>query len=174
MNPIILENYIILLRAGAFKSKDNEITPMSLHKWRVLGKMAKEHHVQGFLSDGIKHIKDSQNSNIPDIDIVGQSDVASEDAKEIRVGDFVADICYEDKIIEIQNGNFTHLVPKLEAFLPKYKVSVVYPIPYRKWMCWLDPETGEQTARNAPRGSFNLYKVFIIEKYIIKVNRDFI
>lgn len=82
MNPIILENYIILLRAGAFKSKDNEITPMSLHKWRVLGKMAKEHHVQGFLSDGIKHIKDSQNSNIPDIDIVGQSDVASEDAKE--------------------------------------------------------------------------------------------
>ena len=94
----------------------------------------------------------------------------SEDAKEIRVGDFVADICYEDKIIEIQNGNFTHLVPKLEAFLPKYKVSVVYPIPYRKWMCWIDPETGEQTARNAPRGSFNLYKVFrdlySIRKYL--------
>ncbi len=84
----------------------------------------------------------------------------SEEAKEIRVGDFVADICYEDKIIEIQNGNFAHLVPKLEAFLPKYKVTVVYPIPYRKWMCWIDPETGEQTARNAPRGNFNLYKIF--------------
>nr|WP_330393610.1 peptidase T [Butyrivibrio fibrisolvens] len=84
----------------------------------------------------------------------------SEDSKEIRVGDFVADICYEDRIIEIQNGNFAHLVPKLEAFLPKYKVTVVYPIPYRKWMCWIDPETGEQTARNAPRGNFNLYKIF--------------
>nr|WP_330410399.1 peptidase T [Butyrivibrio fibrisolvens] len=94
----------------------------------------------------------------------------SDDAKEIRVGDFVADICYEDKIVEIQNGNFTHLVPKLEAFLPKYKVTVVYPIPYRKWMCWIDPETGELTKRNAPRGCFNLYKVFrdlySIRKYL--------
>lgn len=94
----------------------------------------------------------------------------SEDAKEIRVGDFVADICYEDQIIEIQNGNFTHLVPKLEAFLPKYKVTVVYPIPYRKWMCWIDPETGELTKRNSPRGYYNLYKVFrdlySIRKYL--------
>ena len=95
----------------------------------------------------------------------------SEDSKEIRVGEFVADICYEDRIIEIQNGNFSHLVPKLEAFLSKYKVTVVYPIPYRKWMCWINPETGEQTARNAPRGSFNLYKIFrdlySIRKYLL-------
>lgn len=93
-----------------------------------------------------------------------------EEAKEIRVGDYVADICYRDRIIEIQNGGFAHLVPKLEAFLPKYKVTVVYPIPYRKWMCWIDPETGEQTARNAPHGTFNLYKAFrdlySIRKYL--------
>ena len=70
MNPIILENYITILRAGAFRSKDNEIIPMSLHKWHVLGKMAKEHHVQDFLSDGIKHIKESHNPDLPDIDII--------------------------------------------------------------------------------------------------------
>ena len=82
MNPIILENYITILRAGAFKSKDNEIIPMSLHKWHVLGRMAKEHHVQDFLSDGIKHIKESQTSDIPDINIVEQSDISAEDAKD--------------------------------------------------------------------------------------------
>ena len=82
MNPILLENYITILRAGAFKSKDNEILPMSLHKWHVMGKLAKEHHVQGFLSDGINHIKESQLSNIPNINIVEQSDIAAEDANE--------------------------------------------------------------------------------------------
>lgn len=83
MNPIILENYITILRAGAFKSKDNEIIPMSLHKWHVLGKMAKEHNVQDFLSDGIKYIQESQNSDIPDINIVDQSIIAAEDANDI-------------------------------------------------------------------------------------------
>ena len=82
MNPILLENYITILRAGAFRSKDNEIIPMSLHKWHVLGRMAKEHHVQDFLSDGIKHIKESQTSDIPDINIVEQSDISAEDAKD--------------------------------------------------------------------------------------------
>ncbi len=83
MNPIILENYITILRAGAFRSsKDNEIIPMSLHKWHVLGKMAKEHNVEDFLSEGIKHIQESQNPDIPDINIVEQSDISTEEAKE--------------------------------------------------------------------------------------------
>lgn len=83
MNPIILENYITILRAGAFRSsKDNEIIPMSLHKWHVLGKMAKEHNVEDFLSEGIKHIQESQNPDIPDINIVEQSDISTEEAKD--------------------------------------------------------------------------------------------
>ena len=85
MNPIILENYITILRAGAFKSKDNEIIPMSLYKWHVLEKMAKEHHVQGFLTDGIRNIKESgqQNNDIPDIDIIEKSDTSAEDTQDI-------------------------------------------------------------------------------------------
>lgn len=84
----------------------------------------------------------------------------SEACKEVRIGDYVADICYENEIIEIQNGNFGHLVPKLEAFLPKYHVTVVYPVPHRKWTCWIDPQTGEQTARNETHGAYNIYNVF--------------
>lgn len=77
MNPIIIDNYITLLRAGAFKSKNNEILPMSLHKWRMLGNMAKEHHVQTFLADGIALIKESDPDNaknLPDLKDVGLSE----------------------------------------------------------------------------------------------------
>ena len=82
MNPIILENYITILRAGAFRSKDNEIIPMSLHKWHVLGRMAQEHHVQDFLSDGIKHIKESHNPDLPDIDIIEKPEKSAEEVNE--------------------------------------------------------------------------------------------
>ena len=77
MNSIIIDNYITLLRAGAFKSKNNEILPMSLHKWRMLGNMAKEHHVQTFLADGIALIKESDPDNaknLPDLKDVGLSE----------------------------------------------------------------------------------------------------
>jgi hypothetical protein len=82
MNPIILENYITILRAGAFKSKDNEIIPMSLHKWHVLGKMAKEHNVQDFLSNGIKNIQESHNPDLPDIDIIEESEISADDVNK--------------------------------------------------------------------------------------------
>lgn len=74
MNSIIIDNYITLLRAGAFKSKNNDILPMSLYKWRILGNMAKEHHVQTFLADGMALIKDSDPNNaknLPSTDAVG-------------------------------------------------------------------------------------------------------
>jgi hypothetical protein len=76
MNSIIIDNYITLLRAGAFKSKNNEILPMSLHKWHILGNMAKEHHVQTYLADGMALIKDSDPDNaknLPSVDDVGLS-----------------------------------------------------------------------------------------------------
>ena len=82
MNPILLENYITILRAGAFRSKDNEIIPMSLHKWHVLGKMAKEHHVEDFLSNGIKHIQESHNPDLPDIDIIEKPEESAEETNE--------------------------------------------------------------------------------------------
>ncbi len=73
MNSIIKENYITLLRTGAFKSNSQEILPMSLYKWHILANIAKEHHVQSYLAEGIKILNDSQSSNIPDINDIGIS-----------------------------------------------------------------------------------------------------
>ncbi|WMC92706.1 hypothetical protein [Kineothrix sp. MB12-C1] len=32
---------------------------------------------------------------------------------------------------------------KLEVFLERHPVTVVYPIPHTKWLIWIDEETGE-------------------------------
>lgn len=67
--------------------------------------------------------------------------------REIRFGPFVADIALRDRIIEIQSRNFGALSRKLELFLAQGPVEVVYPVVQRKWLCWLDPETGELSDR---------------------------
>ncbi|MFA9466337.1 MAG: hypothetical protein ACERKN_18910 [Velocimicrobium sp.] len=85
---------------------------------------------------------------------------------EIRMNGYVADIAREDEIIEIQTRNFNTLRRKLDVFLEQSFVTIVYPIPYVKWMCWLDEQTGEVTKpRKSPKkGSpymafFELYKI---------------
>ena len=77
-------------------------------------------------------------------------------AHEVRVGPYVADIVGEDGIIEIQTGNFSRLRPKLSVLLEVSQVTVVYPIAHRKWLLWVDPESGGVTSRRkSPRqGNF--------------------
>lgn len=71
---------------------------------------------------------------------------------EIKVGSFYADICTPDEIIEIQTAHFDKLRRKLTAFLPEKRVNVVYPVPHKKTLRWIDPETGEVTAgRKSPK-----------------------
>ena len=81
-----------------------------------------------------------------------------EDHLEIPIGNYIADIyCREtESIIEIQTANFGYLRGKLDAFLPQYHVTVVYPIPASKWVTWIDPETGElgKRSRSPKKGSF--------------------
>ena len=89
------------------------------------------------------------------------------DHQEIPVGNFIADILTGDgRIVEIQTANMNAMRDKLTYFLPLYPVKIVYPISYRKWVTWIDPETGVLTVRNrSPRkGSFyqafrELYKI---------------
>jgi len=66
---------------------------------------------------------------------------------EIRIGNFYADIACGDCIIEIQTGSFYALRKKLDLFLITHKVTVVYPIPAVKYVCWLDPQSGELVSR---------------------------
>ena len=71
---------------------------------------------------------------------------------EIEVAGFVADICRPDGIIEIQTRSLDKLGRKLPAFLERGPVHVVYPLPCRKTVSWIDPLTGEATPpRRSPK-----------------------
>lgn len=85
---------------------------------------------------------------------------------EAKIGPYVADIVGQDGIVEIQTQGFDKLRKKLTAFLDVTTVTVVYPIAQTKWLTWIDPETGELSARrkSPKRGSFysafyELYKI---------------
>jgi hypothetical protein len=66
---------------------------------------------------------------------------------EIRVGTNVVDILEDDRIIEIQTRNFFGLKKKFDALLAEYPITVVYPVAHVKWLCWINPESGEVTKR---------------------------
>lgn len=82
------------------------------------------------------------------------------DFQEQKRGRYIADIAVGDDIWEIQTGAFHKLRGKLDAFLKKYHVTVIYPVPVEKKVYWLDQETGAITGgRRSPRKG-NAYDVF--------------
>lgn len=87
--------------------------------------------------------------------------------QEVAIEGYVADICNNDGIIEIQTANFNKLRQKLAVFLNLYPVTVVYPIPYTKWLSWIDPQTGETGKRRKAPKKWNAYYAFY-ELYKIK------
>ena len=91
----------------------------------------------------------------------------NEDNHEIRTGRYVADIYNESGIIEIQTGNFNKLRGKLSVFLEQKPVTLVYPIPYTKWIIWMDEEKKEMTKRRKSPKTGSPYMVFR-ELYKIK------
>ncbi|MCR4605590.1 MAG: hypothetical protein K5639_06270 [Eubacterium sp.] len=66
-----------------------------------------------------------------------------EDLHEVPIDGYVADIFTGEEVIEIQTGSFRPLRDKLNCFLNNYHVTVVHPIPVKRTLCWMDPETGE-------------------------------
>ncbi len=62
--------------------------------------------------------------------------------QEVPVDRFVADVFSPDGIIEIQTSGLASMRDKLEAFLPQYHVTVVYPVAVTKWISWIDPANG--------------------------------
>lgn len=85
---------------------------------------------------------------------------------EIRTGPFIADIRNGSGIIEIQTRHMASLKDKLACFLPLGPVTVVYPIPERKWIIWIDTDTGERTPpRRSPRAGSPL-DVFYELRYL--------
>lgn len=75
---------------------------------------------------------------------------------EIRINGYIADICRDGSITEIQTARFDAMRAKLAAFLPSFDVRIVYPIPHEKWVIWVDPLTGHPGKKNRSpkKGSF--------------------
>jgi len=90
-----------------------------------------------------------------------------EDMHEIPIENYVADIYTGTEIIEIQTRAMNRMRKKLEAFLPLYPVTIVYPIPREKWLYWIDEETGEISQKRKSPKKGNPYQAFI-ELYKIR------
>lgn len=90
---------------------------------------------------------------------------------EVKLGNYIADIFTGDGVIEIQTRQFAKLRPKLEFFLTEFPVTIVYPIPARKWLVWIDPNTGEATKERLSPKRGNVYDC-VRELYAIKSYLD--
>ncbi len=106
--------------------------------------------------------------------VMKQYYVPNEDYHEVPINGYIADIYTGEEIIEIQNANFGHMRDKLAAFLPEYQVYLVYPFPHKRWIIWMDPETGEAKEKNRVRMTGSIYhalpEFFRIKQYLTDPN----
>lgn len=91
----------------------------------------------------------------------------NEDYHEIPIEGYVADIYTGEEIIEIQTRQFDRMRDKLTAFLPICPVTIVYPVPAKKILVWIDPDTGEEVERRKSPMKASIYDIFE-ELYRIK------
>lgn len=78
---------------------------------------------------------------------------------EIPIAGYYADIANADGITEIQTASFGSLRNKLDVFLPSWPVNVVHPIPYQRWLHWVNPQSGEiSEGRKSPKKG-SLYEI---------------
>lgn len=87
---------------------------------------------------------------------------------EIKIGQYVADICVDGEIFEVQTRNFNTMRPKLEYFLKEHDVTIIYPVAHTKWLSWLDMETGELSSKRKSPKKGTIYQI-IPELYRIKM-----
>lgn len=62
---------------------------------------------------------------------------------EVRLNGFVADVFHRGQVVEIQTASFDKIRRKLSVFLKTYPVTLVHPIPHKKWVSWVNPDTHE-------------------------------
>lgn len=86
---------------------------------------------------------------------------------ETAIGGFVADICKEGEIIEIQSKSFYVMKHKLSEFLKEYEVTIVYPVALTKYLIWIDPQSGQvqPTRKSSKKG--HIYQL-VPELYSIR------
>ena len=86
------------------------------------------------------------------------------------IGRLVADIYDGEAITEIQTRNFLALKKKLPRLIEVAPVRIVLPLPYLKWVYWIDNETGEiSKKRKSPkcgRPHDGLYEMSKIKEFL--------
>jgi len=92
---------------------------------------------------------------------------------EVKVNGFIADVCRDGEIVEIETSGFSGLKPKLEAYLPDYKVTLVHPLAARKYVSWIDPETGDISPRKKSPKKVSVYDtLFEMVRILPYVNHE--
>ncbi|MBO5031153.1 MAG: hypothetical protein J6D08_04550 [Lachnospiraceae bacterium] len=87
---------------------------------------------------------------------------------EVKIGPYVADICVDGEIFEVQTRNFNTMRDKLSYFLQEHDVTIIYPVAHTKWLSWLDLETGELSPKRKSPKTGTYYQI-IPELYRIKM-----
>ena len=87
---------------------------------------------------------------------------------EQKIASYVADICVDGEIFEIQTRNFNTMRGKLNTFLPDYDVTIIYPIAATKWIQWIDMDTGELSPKRKSPKKGTVYQI-IPELYRIRM-----
>lgn len=88
--------------------------------------------------------------------------------QEIPIENCVADIYTGTEILEIQTRGFHRMRGKLDRFLPRCPVTIIYPIPKEKMLFWIDEESGEISPGRKSPAKGSPYLVFP-ELYKIKM-----
>jgi len=74
------------------------------------------------------------------------------DRFEVAVDGFVIDIVRDDRLLEIQTGNFAAIKSKLTALVRSHPVRLIYPIAQEKWIIKLAKDDGSRvTRRKSPK-----------------------
>lgn len=87
---------------------------------------------------------------------------------EKKIGGYVADICVDGEIFEVQTRNFNSMRAKLSYFLEAHDVTIIYPVAHTKWISWLDTDTGELSPKRKSPKTGTIYQI-IPELYRIKM-----
>lgn len=68
---------------------------------------------------------------------------------EHKIGTFVADVCIDGEIYEIQTKQFYLMKRKLEFFLKDHEVTIVYPVSLENTLHWIECDVDKSTGKNS-------------------------
>lgn len=91
---------------------------------------------------------------------------------EVKTNGFIADIRREDLITEIETSGFSGLRPKLAAYLPEYRVRLVYPLAAKKYVAWIDTESAEISPRKKSPKKEGIYDLLYEMIYVLPFVND--